>query len=44
VAYQEQDFKMRVPSQEYDEIKQIEDEILNFKKENVKTYVLASGV
>ena len=35
---------MRVPSAEYEEIKRIEDEILSFKKENVKTYVIASGI
>lgn len=35
---------MRLPSAEYEEIKRIEDEILEFKKENVKTFVLASGI
>jgi adenylate kinase len=35
---------LRIPSAEYEEIKRIEDEILEFKKENVKTYVLASGI
>jgi hypothetical protein len=35
---------MRVCSAEYEEIKRIEDEILEFKKENVKTYVIASGI
>lgn len=44
VAYTEKDYKMRIPSAEYEEIKRIEDEILEFKKENVKTYVLASGI
>ena len=44
VPYTERDYKLRVPSSEYEEIKRIEDEILEFKKENVKTYVLASGI
>ena len=35
---------MRIPDSEYEEIKRIEDEILEFKKENVKTFVLASGI
>jgi len=35
---------MRVPGPEYEEIKRIEDEVLEFKKENVKTYVISSGV
>ncbi len=44
VAYTEKDYKARVPSSEYEEIKRIEDAILEFKKENVKTYVIASGI
>lgn len=46
VAYTEKDYKSRVPSAEYEEIKRIEDEILEFQKtkENLKTYVLASGI
>lgn len=35
---------MRMPKSEYEEIKRIEDEVLSFNKENVKTYVIASGV
>jgi len=44
LPYAEEDFAMRVPSAEYEEVKRIEDEILEFRKENVKTYVIASGV
>mmetsp|Transcript_38771 Transcript_38771/g.28659 ORF Transcript_38771/g.28659 Transcript_38771/m.28659 type:complete len:84 (+) Transcript_38771:517-768(+) len=43
-AYREEDFSMRVPTADFEEIKRIEDEILEFKKENVRTYVLASGI
>ena len=35
---------MRVPGEEYEEIKSIEDEVLTFKKDNVRIYVLASGI
>jgi len=35
---------MRVPSEEYQELKEIEDAVLNFKREEVKTYVIAAGV
>lgn len=44
VSYVEEDFKLRVPSEEYEEIKQIEDEVLAFKKDNVRIYILASGI
>ena len=44
LPYLEDDYKMRVSGPDYEEIKRIEDEILEFKKENVKTYVLASGI
>lgn len=44
LPYLEEDFATRVPSSEYEEIKRIEDEILEFKKENVKCYILASGI
>jgi hypothetical protein len=33
-----------VPSSEYERIKEIEDLVLSFKKENVKVYVIASGI
>jgi adenylate kinase family enzyme len=35
---------MRDPIEEYRIIKEIEDEVLNFKKENVKTYVISAGI
>lgn len=44
IAFTENDYKMRQPTSEYELIKQIEDEILEFKKENLKVYVIASGV
>ena len=44
VAYTEKDYKMRVPSPEYEDLKRIEDYVLNFKQENIKIYVLASGI
>ena len=44
VPYTEEDFKLRVPSEEYDELKALEDELLAFKKDNVKIYILASGI
>ena len=44
VPYSEEDFRQRIPSEEYLEIKRIEDEVLAFKKENVRIYVLASGI
>lgn len=44
MPYTEDNFAKRVPSEEYEEIKRIEDEVLSFKKDNVKTYVIASGI
>lgn len=44
LAFSEEDYQSRIPSAEYEEIKRIEDEILEFKKENVKTFVIASGI
>lgn len=44
VPYSEEDYKHRVPSEEYEEIKRIEDEILSFTKDKLKIYVLASGI
>jgi hypothetical protein len=44
VPYVEEDFRQRVPSEEYEEIKRIEDELLAFKKDNVRIYILASGI
>lgn len=44
VPYVEEDFKHRCPSEEYEELKALEDELLSFKKDNVKIYILASGI
>lgn len=44
VPFTDKDFKMRDPIEEYRIIKEIEDEVLNFKKENVKTYVISAGI
>jgi adenylate kinase len=44
VPYSEEDYKLRVSSDEYEEIKRIEDEILSFTKDKLKIYVLASGI
>ena len=44
VPYSEEDFRLRVSSEEYEEIKRIEDEVLAFKKDNVRIYILASGI
>lgn len=35
---------MRDPIEEYKIIKEIEDEVLAFKKEGVKTYVISAGI
>lgn len=35
---------MRQSSQEYASIREAEDLVLSFKKDNVKTYVIAAGV
>jgi adenylate kinase len=44
LPFTEQDYKLRNPVQEYQIIKEIEDEVLNFKKEGVKTYVISAGI
>jgi adenylate kinase len=44
LPFTERDYKMRDPIEEYRIIKEIEDEVLNFKKENVKTYVISAGI
>ena len=44
LPFSEQDYNLRNPVQEYQIIKEIEDEVLNFQKENVKTYVISSGI
>ena len=44
VPYSEKDFEKWVPPQEYQRIKEIEDIVLQFKKENIKVYVIAAGI
>ena len=46
LAYTELDYQKRLPIEEYEIIKEIEDEVLNFKNEtnNVKTYVISAGI
>jgi hypothetical protein len=44
VPFVEEDFRLRVPTEEYEEIKRLEDEVLAFKKDNVRIYILASGI
>jgi adenylate kinase len=44
VPFGENDFAERRSSPEYDEIRRIEDEVLSFKKENLKTYVISAGI
>lgn len=42
--FSEADYPKRAASKEMMRIKLIEDEVLNFKKEGVKTFVISSGV
>ena len=42
--FTETDYLKRQASAEYAKIKEIEDEVLNFKKEGIKTYVISAGV
>ena len=44
LPFTEKDFALRDPIEEYKIIKEVEDEVLNFKKENVKTYVISAGI
>ncbi len=44
MAYTERDYEQRIPSSEFERIKEIEDLVLSFKKENLKIYVVASGI
>lgn len=44
MPFTELDFGLRSPSEEFALIKEIEDLVLNFKKENVKTYVVSAGI
>lgn len=43
-AFTEQDYQMRRASEEYACIREAEELVLNFKKENVKCYVIAAGM
>jgi hypothetical protein len=42
LPFSEKDYGLRNPIEEYKIIKEVEDEVLNFKKENVKTYVISA--
>jgi len=44
LPFTELDYVRRNPVEEYQIIKEIEEEVLNFKKEFVKTYVISAGV
>lgn len=44
LPWTELDYQKRDPIEEYKIIKEIENEVLNFKKENVKTYVVSAGI
>ena len=44
MVYTERDYEQRIPSSEFERIKEIEDLVLSFKKENLKIYVVASGI
>ena len=44
LPFTEKDYAMREPIDEYKIIKEVEDEVLNFKKEGVKTYVVSAGI
>lgn len=44
VPWEEKDFPERVPVPGYERMKELEDLVLQFKKENVKVYVICSGV
>jgi adenylate kinase len=43
-AFTESDFAMRQSSKEYFSVREAEDLVLNFKRDNVKTYVIAAGI
>ena len=42
--FEEGDYQKRRASAEYAKIKEVEDRVLNFKKEGVKTFVISAGV
>lgn len=42
--FSEEDYLKRAASAEYAKIKEVEDRVLNFKKEGIKTFVISAGV
>lgn len=42
--FTEKDYIKRRASAEYTKIKEVEDQVLSFKKEGVKTFVISAGV
>lgn len=42
--FTEKDFIKRKASSEYAKIKEVEDQVLSFKKQGVKTFVISAGV
>lgn len=44
VPYTEEQYSMRNPPEEYEKIKELEDKILELKKQGLKTYVICSGI
>lgn len=42
--FTESDYTKRKASKEYGRIKDVEDRVLNFKREGVKTFVISAGV
>lgn len=44
VPYSEIEYALRNPPEDYEKIKEIEDKILEFKKQGVRTYVICSGI
>jgi adenylate kinase len=44
VGYNEEEFAQRIPSEEWANIKQIEDNLLNLKFENLNIYIICAGI
>ena len=44
LPFKESDYLIRVPKEKYERFKRLEDAVLNLNIENVKTYVICSGV
>ena len=42
--YEEEDFSLRVPSEEWKKNKEFEDYLLNLKFENLKIYIICAGI